>query len=524
MVALRVFQLVDLVVGLIALGPASLRWLRVAQREHYLAGCAAGFARRWWLARPVNVVALFLAGVGVVVSTRWSPAGIASGLVCIAAPFGLGVRGRTSALAWTSRLRRVAACLVGLDALAIGVSAVVGGLRASAVAALALAVLAPGFVDAALALLTPLENRLALRYVDQARVVLKRLSPRVVAITGSYGKTSTKGYLAHLLSGSFSVLASPRSFNNRAGLARTVNQLLLPGTDVLIAEMGTYGPGEIAQMVEWLAPEVAVLTAIGPVHLERFRSLEAILSAKREIAVGAATVVINVEDPLLSGLADELAATGQRVIRCSSHDSQADVAVLDRGDEVVVDADGNEVGSVSLGAVRASIALGNLACALGAAIALGSSIDEMVPLLESLPVAENRLTSIVAASGAVIFDDTYNSNPRGTGLALEALAGAASEGRSVVVISPGMVELGPVQREENARFAAAVAKVATHFIIVGRTNQKALLSGVRDASLDGARCEVRLVNDREQAVKVVQAEFGAGDVVLYENDLPDHYA
>jgi UDP-N-acetylmuramoyl-tripeptide--D-alanyl-D-alanine ligase len=87
-----------------------------------------------------------------------------------------------------------------------------------------------------------------------------------------------------------------------------------------------------------------------------------------------------------------------------------------------------------------------------------------------------------------------------------------------------MVELGPVQREENARFAAAVAKVATHFIIVGRTNQKALLSGVRDASLDGARCEVRLVNDREQAVKVVQAEFGAGDVVLYENDLPDHYA
>ena len=299
----------------------------------------------------------------------------------------------------------------------------------------------------------------------------------MVAITGSFGKTSTKGYLAHLLSGRFSVLASPRSYNNRAGLARTVNELLLPGTDVFIAEMGTYGAGEIAQMVAWLPSEVAVLTAIGPVHLERFGTLRAILEAK-----------------------------------------------LERGDDIAVQVEGHEVGTARLGRTRSSIALGNVACAIGAALALGASASEIVPLLQTLPIADNRLTTAVAASGAVIIDDTYNSNPTGTGLALEALVAGASPQHCVVVVSPGMVELGRVQREENARFATAVAKIATHFLIVGRTNRAALLAGARDASLDGARCEIRLVKDRASAVEVVQRDFATGDVVLYENDLPDHYA
>ena len=118
-----------------------------------------------------------------------------------------------------------------------------------------------------------------------------------IVLGGSYGKTSTKGYLAHLLAGRYSVVASPRSFNNRAGLARTVNELLVPGTDVLIAEMGAYGPGEIAELCRWLPPEVAVITAIGPVHLERFKSLDRTLAAKAEITVGAETVVLNVDDP-----------------------------------------------------------------------------------------------------------------------------------------------------------------------------------------------------------------------------------
>ena len=471
-----------------------------------------------------NVGALVLAVVSFGVCVTWLPGGVVAGVVLVIAPLGLGIRGRTSALAWTGRLRRLASILVALAAVAIGLGALVGGLHVAAVAAVGIALVAPGLVDLALALVAPLENRFALRYVTQAQAVLGRISPRVVAITGSFGKTSTKGYLAQLLSARFSVLASPRSYNNRAGLARTVNELLLPGTDVLIAEMGTYGKGEIADMVAWLPPEVAVLTAIGPVHLERFGTLRAILAAKREIAVGARVVVVNSDDELLSELAEELERAGQQVIRCSSRILDAKIAVVERGDEIAVVIDGVEAGTANLGRARSSIALGNVACAIGAALALGATASEILPLLDTLPIAENRLTRVVGASGAIVIDDTYNSNPKGTGLALEALVGAATPNHAIVVVSPGMVELGRIQREENAKFAAAVAKIATHFLVVGRTNRAALLAGARDASLDGARCEIRLVKDRAAAVALVQRDFGAGDVVLYENDLPDHYA
>ena len=108
------------------------------------------------------------------------------------------------------------------------------------------------------------------------------MHPRVVAITGSYGKTSTKNHLAQLL-GDDGVVVTPRSFNNRAGLSRAINENLADGTRVFVAEMGTYGPGEIRALCSWCVPEIAIVTAIGPVHLERMKRLEVIEAAKYEI-------------------------------------------------------------------------------------------------------------------------------------------------------------------------------------------------------------------------------------------------
>ena len=153
----------------------------------------------------------------------------------------------------------------------------------------------------------------------------------VVGITGSYGKTTTKTYVGHLLGSDRSVVASPRSFNNRAGLARTVNEHLVPGTEVLVAEMGAYGPGEISALCRWLKPEIVVITSIGPAHLERFGSLDRTLAAKAEITSGAGVVVLNVDDERLEGLAHRLGG-GQRVVRASGSEPGADVAVLEHAD------------------------------------------------------------------------------------------------------------------------------------------------------------------------------------------------
>ncbi len=151
----------------------------------------------------------------------------------------------------------------------------------------------------------------------------------------------------------------------------------------------------------------------------------------------------------------------------------------------------------------------------------------------------NRLAVERAASGAVVLDDTYNANPAGGQVALEALAGYR-DGRRVVV-TPGMVELGALQAGENTAFAARALEVADVLVVVGRTNRRALLDGATlagkaprggdgaaglpgVAGRDGAcRRRVICVERRDDAVEWVRRELGAGDAVLYENDLPDHY-
>ncbi len=281
-------------------GLAGIRWLRVAQREHYIPGSVSRFALRWWRRGPVSVAGAAVALAGAGLAWWWPLTGVATAVVVAGGPPGLGLRGRSSALAWTRRLRTLAAVWIALEAAAVVVAAALG--EGPPVAA-AVAVATPVLVDLACAVTGPFERLAVGTYVRRARERLAKVAPTVVAITGSYGKTGTKGYVAHLVAGTKTVVASPASFNNRAGLARAVNENLVDGTEVFVAEMGTYGPGEIAALCSWLVPDVAVITAVGPVHLERFGSEDAIVEAKAEILGSARSAVVNVDDPRLAALA-----------------------------------------------------------------------------------------------------------------------------------------------------------------------------------------------------------------------------
>ena len=509
---------------------AGLRWLRVAQREHYLADAASRFALRWWASSAENLVLVVVAALGLVLSSRWPEAAFAPAVVAVVGPVGLGVRGRTAPLAWTRRLKTLAGVWAVLQ-VAAAAGGVLGGVGPVVAAAAALAV--PAFVDVACALTSPVERRIAGRFVRRAAGRLARVQPRVVAITGSYGKTSTKGYVAHLLSGSMTVVASPASFNNRAGLARTVNEHLAEGTDVLVAEMGTYGRGEIAEMVGWMRPEVSVITAIGPVHLERFGSEDAIVEAKSEILVPASTVVLVTDDARLAVLADKAELEGKRVWRVSARDHGADVCVEDTAAGLRVWVRGEKLAELSLDARPT-----NVGCALAVALELGVGSEVLAGRLPTVPTAPHRLEPAPTASGrCMVLDDTYNANPEGARAGLAALSRLAPPGGRRVVVTPGMVELGRRQREENAGFAVAAAKVATDLVVVGRTNRRALLEGAqegRQAHTHGTQpgapagpglfgMRVVVVGTRDQAVAWVRDNLGEGDVALFENDLPDHY-
>jgi UDP-N-acetylmuramoyl-tripeptide--D-alanyl-D-alanine ligase len=382
-----------------------------------------------------------------------------------------------------------------------------------ALAALAAAA-APLLLDVALSITEPLERRSARRFVDQAAEKLRSINPIVLGITGSYGKTSTKGYAAHLIEGSRTVLATPASFNNAAGLSRAINENLTPGTEVFVAEMGTYGPGEITALCEWVQPAVAAITAIGPVHLERMKDETTITSAKAEIFSTASTCVLNVDSEWLAPLADRLAAEGKKVVCCSALDPNADVSVVSEADDVIIRVGGVELTRLS----DTDAAPTNVAIAVALAREVGVPDDVIARRVVDLPTAEHRRSIAKGGTGATFIDDAYNSNPAGAAAALTTLAHYATAATRVIVVTPGMVELGERQAEENRKFAAAASELATEMVVIGATNRAALQAGAHEG-----RARIVLVDDRAGATAWVKENTNEGDVVLFENDLPDHF-
>jgi UDP-N-acetylmuramoyl-tripeptide--D-alanyl-D-alanine ligase len=506
----------DLLIPIVCLAAsvaAAPRWLRIAQREHYLPRSVTRFAIRWWSAGQVNVLLAVAAVTASLSAFSLSVMALATAGIIVVAPVGLTLRGRTSPLAWTRRLRTVAVVFALLDMVFFLLTAAT---PASAALASLLCFLQPVVVDLALLVTLPFERLAARRWVRRAEERLRQAAPVTVAITGSFGKTTTKLYVGHLVAGQRTVLASPASFNNTGGLARTLNEHLAPGTEVFVAEMGTYGPGEIRAMCRWVRPAIGVIVNIGPVHLERMRSLDGVVKAKAEITEDVETAVLNVSAHGLATLADQLAARGVRVVRVATAAGleAADVVVVDDGDgNLEVCAAGHRHRIEGTAAHAA-----NVASALGVVLALGLDVPAALGRLDSLPVAEHRQEVSRSAKGVVVIDNTFSSNPASAASSLALVRRLAERGARAVVVTPGMVELGPLQAEENREFAVAADDAATDLVVVGQTNRKALMAGAAHRDIG-----VHLTPTRDKAVAWVRDTLTDGDVVLYENDLPDHY-
>ncbi len=500
----------------------AVRWLRVLQREHYEPGAASRFRRRWFnhaLTNPLNssttratVTTLlglaFVAGAVLVVVAHGDGALAAGlGVAALITPWRLTLRGRTGRLVWTRRLSTVAIVTTLLSA-AFALTAVTS---VPWVGAALLLVAMPLVVDAAALITRPYEDHRAAGFVRQASERLSRVSPTVVAITGSFGKTSTKHHLAELLGGRHGVVPTPRSFNNRAGLSRAINENVIDGTRYFIAEMGTYGSGEISDLTSWCTPDIAVVTSIGPVHLERMGTMEAIERAKYEITALAPLVVLNVDDQRLRNWVPRLQSEGKRVVTAGSVHHDAMVQVAEAGERWQISVNGVVAG---IAPPVVGIHATNLACAIAVALELGVSIEEIVGRLTHLTTVPNRMVVATSPSGVMVIDDTFNANPSGAASALATLGALPVNGRRLVV-TPGIIELGMRQHIENETLGREVRELGADLAVVGRTNRVALEAGY------GAIAQ-RFAT-RESAVEWVRATLRAGDGVLYLNDLPDHY-
>lgn len=408
------------------------------------------------------------------------------------------------------------------------------GFALTALAGFVLYLLAPLFLIIANLLMRPVEAFFRRQFVNRARHVLADIQPTVIGITGSYGKTSTKTYLAHILNGRFRAYPTPKSYNTLMGVCLAINNDLTDNHSIshFIAEMGAYVPGEIQEICDLTHPQIAIVTEVGPQHLERFGTLDNIAIAKYEIikALPAdGTGVFNWDNPYVRNMYERgYPATRIAISR------EVDPASVPQGGprfvasqiEEALDGTTFTVTDTTNGQTETfnTPLLGlhnvtNILLATAAAVHEGMSLRDVSWRVRDLQPAEARLVRQTSPEGITIINDAYSANPAGVVQSLRIL-GMHTTGKRLL-ITPGMVELGPLMNSENRKLGEIAAQHATDVILVGRKQAEPIQQGLLAAGFPPDKLQV--VDTLAESVTWYQTNLTSGDTVLFLNDLPDTY-
>ncbi|MQA30206.1 MAG: hypothetical protein GEU82_10255 [Luteitalea sp.] len=483
---------------------------------------------RWANVRSLNDPAFWLALVCAFLSVpmpRTAVAGFIAGAVILGVAQPDPRRSGKIPLRLTWRAWRVmtagivvATTLWMLTASAYAARALQAPLMASAVL---LAVL-PLVLVVANALLVPYERHVQREFEADARRKVRAIDPQVVGITGSYGKSSTKAMLGHILQFEAPTLAATGSINTLMGVTRHIREELVFGHAFMVVEMGAFQRGSIRRLCELTPPSAGLITAVGDMHLERFGSTDEIVAAKSELAQAVppgGTLVVNADSP--GALRIAKAAADRRVLlygEMSLEDLETRVEQISfskQGTTFVLRTR-DRAYSCATPLLGRPIIL-NLAGAFTLASALRMHPEVIVAALRTLKPVSNRL-EVIEERGITWIRDAYNSNQFGFRAALEVAAALPATRRFLV--TPGVIELGASQSSVNRALAAEAAEVCDTTVVVSETNREAFVAGFEDA---GQAARLVAVPNRAAAFGWLRETLGEGDAVVLENDLPDLY-
>ena len=391
-------------------------------------------------------------------------------------------------------------------------------------------------------------------WVDDPMLALQRIAtawrarfnPRVVGITGSVGKTTTKEITAAVLRQRFVTLKNPGNQNNEIGLPLTVLELN-EQHQMMVLEMGMYDVGEIAQLCRIARPHVGVITNIGPVHLERLGSMERIVQAKTELVQALpadGVAVLNADDPLVAGMASQTQArvfwygltppagrVGSRIETAGHNPAGRVGSRIETTDYLWAD----EIESEGLDGIRFrfhyqgdvlhvrapllgrhSVHTALRAAAVG--LVEGLSWEEIVRGMQQLDV-QLRLIAARGLNGATLLDDTYNASPASTMAALNLLADLpVHNGRRIAVLGD-MLELGSYEEEGHRKVGVRAADVVDLLVTVGQ-RARLIAEEALAAGLPAGR--VLALANAQAALAELRSILGPGDVVLVKGSRAVH--
>jgi len=318
---------------------------------------------------------------------------------------------------------------------------------------------------------------------------------RVIAITASYGKTSIKNFLAHILSNTYKVYATPRSVNTLGGIVKDINESLPLESDVYIVEAGARQKGDIDEISRLINPHICIVGCIGEQHIEYFKTLETIRNTKMEL--------LNSNRLEKAFVHESAHVKPYATVQLFGNDIENIEATLN-GTTFTLNINGvkEHFTCKLLGAFNAI----NIAAAIHVALHLGMPIETIKKAVEEIKGVPHRLQKI-EAGGKVIIDDSFNGNLEGMLSSYTLIE--SYKGRKVIV-TPGIIESTP---EANQTLAQAIDAIFDVVIVTGKANVALLDSVIK-------RPQKFILNDKAGLQTLLAEQTQQGDVILFSNDAP----
>lgn len=349
-------------------------------------------------------------------------------------------------------------------------------------------------------------------YIYRASTKLARYKELIViGITGSYGKTTVKEFLAQVLSGKFSVIKTPEHINTEIGIARFILKTDFIKTEIFVVEMGAYKPGDIKIIAEMVKPEIGILTAINEQHLALFGSLKKTQATKYELlqslpADGLA--VVNSDNDLCREPLDKLNTKSVTFGMDRTWQPQyhiTDIATSMYG--IQFKCNERKYTSQVVGSHNAM----NLAPVVAVAEHLGMQNNEIQPAIKDLklPLKNTQLCSL---NKSLIIDDSHNANPDGFLVALKLLKTVKNNQRTVV-ITRGMNELGTKSAEIHRSVAKKIAEIADVLVIISPDYEESLRTGTNE------KIDIKTIFNGADLLQYIKQLSSAESLVLFENRL-----
>lgn len=371
----------------------------------------------------------------------------------------------------------------------------------------------------------PTETFIDDHYINSARFKILRPKYRNlirIGVTGSFGKTSTKMILKTILSEKYNVLATPESYNTTMGNVKIIRKELKPEHEVFISEMGARYPKDIKKICDIVYPQIGIITSIGSQHLESFKTVENVAKTKAELLNALpndGAIFLPKDNSFCSKLYNE--EKSRKKFYFDKDNKKANVYAKN----IKLSKDGSEfVAVTSIGEIKCNTKLlgdlniQNILSAIAVAVYLGLSKEQIARGVSKIEPVEHRLQVLPNQNGTIVIDDAFNSNPVGSKMALDVLK--SFDGRKIIV-TPGMVELGEKEIELNKEFGRQMASSTDIAILVGANRSKPIEDGLIAGGFD--KNNIYVVNNLDYATKKLSEITKVGDVILFENDLPDNY-